>query len=95
MRVLRSRGYVKDGLVTWEVDANQFEFTWGEFQELLAGVRRNGLFAALSSDRPALTHQLRSLFTVSTGEPEEEKELEHVLEQALFAVEQVLPRHPP
>lgn len=94
MRALISRGYVREDLVIWELDANQFEFTWNEFQELLLGARGKGLFQALQAERPALHDQLRRLFFESPRDPEEEKELEYLLEQALFAVEQALPRFP-
>ncbi len=94
MRIIRSRAVLREGIVVWELDANQFEFTWSEFQELLTQVRRSGLFSALASARPALLDQLRALFSAAGATKEEEKELEHLLEQALFGAQQQLPSGP-
>lgn len=92
MRKIRSRGYQRMDTITWELDGNQLEFTRVEFQELLLQIRGVGLFAALSRDRPALLGQLLAILGPPPEDPEEEKELEYLLEQALFGIEQALPR---
>ena len=87
MASIRSRGYVRDGLIVWDLEGDQLEYTPAEFQELIRSLAGDRLFATLELSRPALLLRIRARFAERCRDPEDEKELEHRLEECLFALE--------
>ena len=83
-----ARGFLSGGMVIWELDGNQFEFTPSEFEDLSRDLREEGLFEGLKTTRPALLAQILTLGRPETEE--EEKELEYILEQSFLDLQQKL-----
>ena len=81
MAQLHSQGGIKGDTVQWFLEGNQLDFTLGEFEMLVQGIRSEGLFACLERERPALLDQLlaicRPLF-------EEDADLQFILEQTFL-----------
>ncbi len=85
-----TRTFLSGNTVIWELNGNQFEFTLDEVKEFARPVREQGLFAALNHARPALRQHFLAIF--GPGSPEEEKELEYMLEQSFFDLQQKVDR---
>ncbi len=84
---LKAKGFVRDGVVHWLLEGNELEFTVSEFREMMDEFAEDGLFDYLGRARPALLSRLRGLFPDSLATPEDEKELEYLLEQCLLGLE--------
>lgn len=77
------------GTVVWIVERHRLEFTRDEFKEMISGIQRQGLFAYLEYERPALKSQLlgigRDLPHLDGLDPREQStEIEFLFEQALL-----------
>lgn len=81
--VLHSRGHRSGDAVLWQLNNHLFEFTAGEFLDIIQGIRETGLFQFLNNERPALRDQLISIGRDLDPEAEED-ELEHKFEQCLL-----------
>lgn len=90
MSLARTRGFLSGGMVIWELNGNQFEFTPDEFRDLGLALREQGLFGSLKQGRPALLNQILALFAPETEE--HEKELEYLLEQSFLDLQGKLDR---
>ncbi|MCB1316225.1 MAG: hypothetical protein KDK34_22610 [Leptospiraceae bacterium] len=82
---IQSGGYVEDSLVVWQIEGEEIDFTRSEFEEILAALRQQRLFAILKEMRPALADQLLAIFE-SRLIPDvfEQDDLETRLENFLF-----------
>ena len=88
MPSIQTRGFIEDDTIYWELEGNQIEFTLQEFEELIQGQVETGLFNFLRNVRPALLDWIFSIYRETMESDEEEKELEYILEQCLFGLEQ-------
>lgn len=82
---IQSGGYVDGSLVVWQIEGEEIDFTRSEFEEILAALRQQRLFAILKEMRPALADQLLTIFE-SRLIPDvfEQDDLEARLENFLF-----------
>ncbi len=83
MPVFRSKGFLKNDIVVWEIEAHQFEFTRSEFLDLTLALRKSRLFACLDQERPALRNQLTDI-RENLAPDVEMPDFEFMLEQALL-----------
>lgn len=95
MAHLESKGHLKSGTVHWTVERHRLEFTEEEFRNMISGIQRQGLFAYLEYERPALKSQLldigRGIARIQGLEEDQvESELEFLFEQALINLSRVL-----
>jgi len=91
MAHLESKGHALpgSGTVIWIVERHRFEFTADEFKEMINGIQRQGLFAYLDFERPALKSQLLGIgrnlpHLDGMDAPEQSTEIEFLFEQALL-----------
>jgi len=93
MLQIQSSGYFQNGIIYWELDRNQFEFTQDEFTELLEKQAQNGLFTYLENQRPNTMNQILALFSANYDSEDEKKELEYFLEQCLIDLQRKIVRY--
>jgi hypothetical protein len=73
------------GMVFWQLEEEQIDFTGDEFEELIAHLRTGRLFEYLKTHRPALRDQLLRMFQTTLAEMDlEENDIEHALESRLL-----------
>lgn len=78
-----SVGHRSGDLVYWICEANRFEFTMNEFQEIIQAIQRRGLFAYLLKERPALHAQLMEIARMAADDLDD-SEIEFQFEQSLL-----------
>jgi hypothetical protein len=82
---IKSSGYAEFGMVFWDLEGEQIDFTGAEFDELIASLRTGRLFPYLATHRPALRDQLLAMFRTTIAEMAlEEDDVEHALESRLM-----------
>lgn len=95
MAHLESKGHISSGTVVWIVERHRLDFTVGEFESIISGIQRQGLFSYLDRERPALKSQLLgiggSLPHLEGMDPLARNiEIEFLFEQALLNLSQRL-----
>ena len=85
MFFIKSSGHAEYGMVFWNLEGEQIDFTSDEFEELVVALRSGSLFAFLGERRPALRDQLLRMFHTTMLEMElDEGDVEHALETRLM-----------
>ncbi len=89
MAHLESKGHITSGTVFWIVERHRLDFTEDEFREIVSGIQRQGLFAYLDRERPALKSQLLGIGRTlphlgGMDAASQNVEIEFLFEQALL-----------